>query len=286
MAQHCECSLISPLSPLPSPHSPPSSGHGTSPCPHLDRRAQPTDAQVIWDGGDTVKCSNWLSRWGINVCTGGNYRKPLPWNCRPPKKNRPPKTTKTVTATATVTTTGVTTVTTTATTTVTADTPAPTDDDPYKDPVCSANYQQTFDDFKPPAGSGPAEHPAVGAAVVDNENYIHYTLASDPADCLAVCDQTEGCVFVSQMSRQTLAILAPSLVLTPTPRSTRTSTTTPSASTTPSTRPTSTRARTTAPAPASTRTPTMAGRATVPPSSTRTAGASRARAVAAKSPKA
>jgi hypothetical protein len=160
-----------------------------------------TNAQIIWDGGDSVRCSNWLSRWGINICTGGNFRSPLPWNCRPPKKNKPPKTPKTTTATvtATVTKTDVTTetVTTTATTTLTADTPAPTDDDPYKDPVCQSNYQQQFNDFKPPAGTGPAEHPAVGAAVVDNENYIHYTLATNPADCLAVCDQTEGCVFVS-----------------------------------------------------------------------------------------
>lgn len=137
---------------------------------------------MIWDGGDSIKCNNWLSKWGLNICTGGNYRKPLPWNCKPPKKNNPkPK----PSASSVV-----------PSTTSSADPSVPSDD-PYKDPVCSSTYQQMYDNYQTVAPHGIWAGQLTGASTQDNENYMSFTLATNPLDCLKACDEMEGCVFVS-----------------------------------------------------------------------------------------
>ena len=40
--------------------------------------------QPLWDGGDSVKCKSIFSRFGLNICFGGNKFTNLPWGCKPP----------------------------------------------------------------------------------------------------------------------------------------------------------------------------------------------------------
>jgi hypothetical protein len=46
--------------------------------------------QPFWDGGDSVKCKSIFSRFGLNICFGGNKFTNLPWGCKPPKSGNHP----------------------------------------------------------------------------------------------------------------------------------------------------------------------------------------------------
>ncbi|KAJ1022853.1 hypothetical protein NDA13_004903 [Ustilago tritici] len=47
------------------------------------------------------------------------------------------------------------------------------------------------------AESGVYRGKTVGAATIDNDNYLTYLLVSDLDKCLQACDNTKGCVFVN-----------------------------------------------------------------------------------------
>ena len=68
--------------------------------------------------------------------------------------------------------------------------------DPTQYPVCSGQYQQTYQNYTRLVPQGYWYGQVKGAAVND-ASYMTYTLAASPADCLAACDQIEGCVFVN-----------------------------------------------------------------------------------------
>lgn len=163
-----------------------------------------------WDGGDKTKCNNWLASWGLNVCSNnGNKIRPLPWGCRPPKKggNKPkPSTAAPTTAAPSTTAPGTTAPGTTAPGTTAPGTTAPSTtstaaadpsasapaDDPYADPVCSGKYQMTFNNYTLVAPNGYWTGKVVGAAIQD-ASYLTYTLVAQLSDCLAACDNVEGC---------------------------------------------------------------------------------------------
>lgn len=171
-----------------------------------------------WDGGDKVKCNSWLASWGIKVCSTGNPTKPLPWGCKPPKKggNQPKPTPPAPTSKTSTTSVAPSSTTTAATSPVTSPAAGTTDpatsttsstaaadpspsagsDDPYSNPVCSGKYQQTFDNYTLIAPNGYWYGKRVGAAIQD-DSYMTFTLATDPAACLAACDNIEGCAFVN-----------------------------------------------------------------------------------------
>ncbi|CAO1622132.1 unnamed protein product [Parajaminaea phylloscopi] len=144
-----------------------------------------------WDQGDYRWCSH--PKYGKNnYCKHGNQP------CQPPKNphhgghgghGHGGVTTKTTTLTTTKTDVSTTTATVTTTTTTTAAAPSDT-------PVCNNKYQVTFSDYKTVADSGIYKGQSVGAAIIAN-SYLTYGLAKKPEDCLAVCDQTAGCVFVN-----------------------------------------------------------------------------------------
>ncbi|CAO1614610.1 unnamed protein product [Parajaminaea phylloscopi] len=85
--------------------------------------------------------------------------------------------------------------TTTASTTTTATTTAvvPTG---TPDPTCTDKYQKVFKNLTTIATSGIYSGQVVGVAVVANE-YLTYGLADTPEQCLSICDEVDGCVFVN-----------------------------------------------------------------------------------------
>ena len=64
-------------------------------------------------------------------------------------------------------------------------------------PECKNKYEVLFKDYTRVADSGVYQGKTVGAATIDNENYLTYGLATSVEGCLQVCDQTQGCVFVN-----------------------------------------------------------------------------------------
>lgn len=75
--------------------------------------------------------------------------------------------------------------------------PCPIPDTPKDNPQCDGHYQVVFKDLQKKADSGVYYNKTVGAATIDNDNYLTYGLASSVEGCLTTCDQTDGCVFVN-----------------------------------------------------------------------------------------
>ncbi|TYJ53711.1 hypothetical protein B9479_005678 [Cryptococcus floricola] len=173
-------------------------------------------AQIpFWDGGDNVRCST-SQRNNYNVCKGGNKKTSLPKNCNPPHKHSKGttssagKTSTSATNKAAVSSTAASSVAVTTTTTGTTDfvpvsstftsvaaassTAAVVD--PLSDPVCELTYQVQYSNYTLVAANGVWAGLTVGAATQD-ASYMTYTLATSVDDCLAACDQIEGCVFVN-----------------------------------------------------------------------------------------
>lgn len=67
---------------------------------------------------------------------------------------------------------------------------------PVQNGVCNNNYQLTFANYTTVAETGVYQGQVVGAAIIAG-TYMTYGLAKTPQDCLTVCDQTAGCVFVN-----------------------------------------------------------------------------------------
>lgn len=95
----------------------------------------------------------------------------------------------TVTSTLTDTTTA--TATTTATTTTTAVVPTGT-----PEAICNDQYQKVFKNLTTIADSGVYKGQVVGVAIVSN-TYLTYGLADTAEQCLQICDDVDGCVFVN-----------------------------------------------------------------------------------------
>jgi len=68
--------------------------------------------------------------------------------------------------------------------------------DPLSYPVCEMTYQVTYTNYTMVAPNGVWSGMTVGSATQDS-SYMTYTLANTVDDCLAACDQIEGCVFVN-----------------------------------------------------------------------------------------
>jgi len=64
-------------------------------------------------------------------------------------------------------------------------------------PVCDDGYQQVYSDYQTTPTSGVYAGQTVGAATIDNANYLTYILVKDTDSCLKACDQTKNCVFVN-----------------------------------------------------------------------------------------
>ncbi|WVQ72978.1 hypothetical protein IAR50_002541 [Cryptococcus sp. DSM 104548] len=173
-------------------------------------------AQIpFWDGGDNVRCST-SQRNNYNVCKGGNKKASLPKNCNPPHKHSKTttsagKTSAAVSSTkATVSTAAssgaVSSLATNSTTTDFVPVSSTSTDvaatstaavvAPLSDPVCESTYQVTYTNYTLVAPNGVWSGLTVGAATQD-ASYMTYTLATSVDDCLAACDQIEGCVFVN-----------------------------------------------------------------------------------------
>ncbi|PWN26957.1 hypothetical protein BDZ90DRAFT_208375, partial [Jaminaea rosea] len=75
--------------------------------------------------------------------------------------------------------------------------PKPIPSTPSTNPTCDGAYQVVFQDLQKQADTGVYAGQTVGAATVDNENYLTYGLATSVDGCLETCDKTEGCVFVN-----------------------------------------------------------------------------------------
>lgn len=163
-----------------------------------------------WDGGDSAKCY-YLGKKGGAVCNGGNSPGKIPKGCKPPTTWVPwgphtkTKTTKScstgfATVTVTATTTATTTVPTTTTEVVT--TTATVTDGGAAQPICTTDangdtYQTLFTNYTTTPTSGVYAGQTVGAATIDNDNYLTYGLADTVEQCLELCDQTNSCVFVN-----------------------------------------------------------------------------------------
>jgi hypothetical protein len=164
--------------------------------------------QPLWDGGDAVKCKSIFSKFGLNICYGGNKKVQLPWGCRPPKSrpSKPKPSAKPSTsaassaaassAAASSSAAGASSaVASPSATTSSAAAPSPSDD-PYENPVCDLTYQVQYLDYKIVAPNGYWMGQTVGSATQDS-SYMTYTLANTVDDCLRACDQIEGCTFVN-----------------------------------------------------------------------------------------
>ncbi|WVQ64354.1 hypothetical protein V866_004402 [Kwoniella sp. B9012] len=68
--------------------------------------------------------------------------------------------------------------------------------DPLSYPVCETTYQVTYQNYTRVAANGVWMGLTMGAAAQD-ASYMTYTLSTSVDDCLAACDQIEGCVFVN-----------------------------------------------------------------------------------------
>lgn len=62
---------------------------------------------------------------------------------------------------------------------------------------CDGHCQLIFKVLQKEVDLGVYHNKTVGAATIDNEEYITYGLASSVEGCLTPCDQTGGCVFVN-----------------------------------------------------------------------------------------
>ncbi|SPO28783.1 uncharacterized protein UTRI_04661 [Ustilago trichophora] len=65
------------------------------------------------------------------------------------------------------------------------------------EPICKDGYQQVFKNYQTVATSGVYQGKTVGAATIDNANYLTYILVDGVDKCLKACDQTKDCVFVN-----------------------------------------------------------------------------------------
>ncbi|CCF50427.1 hypothetical protein NDA11_000914 [Ustilago hordei] len=74
--------------------------------------------------------------------------------------------------------------------------PQPSTPQPGTD-TCVDGYQQVYNNYQVVAESGVYQGKTVGAATMDNDNYLTYLLVSDLDKCLQACDDTKGCVFVN-----------------------------------------------------------------------------------------
>lgn len=181
--------------------------------------------QPLWDGGDSVKCKSIFTRYGLNICGSGNKRKQLPWGCRPPhSRPRPnpkpsavkpsgaasPSVTVVPSVVSSVLAGGNVTTSTTMISSVVEVSPSATidassaaapsasavDTDPYADPICKSHYQVTYENYTLVAPNGWWYGQTVGSATQD-DSYMTYTLADTVEQCMAACDQIEGCVFTN-----------------------------------------------------------------------------------------
>ncbi|PWN23474.1 hypothetical protein BCV69DRAFT_275014 [Microstroma glucosiphilum] len=193
-------------------------------------------SQPKWDGGSTLLCKTWPASWS-SFCRNGNPNKASPpshsWDWgfqgkpswpRPAYNNghgikSPVKCTTTAvstvtsvvptTATTTVTASGTTTVvpTTTDTTVTSVVTTTATTSTTISSAVsvatgtplntCDDGYLQTFNNYTTVATTGVYAGQVVGAAIIDNANYLTYGLSNTTEGCLTVCDQVSGCAFVN-----------------------------------------------------------------------------------------
>ncbi|PWN93078.1 hypothetical protein FA10DRAFT_282748 [Acaromyces ingoldii] len=160
-----------------------------------------------WDGGDAAQCKR-KGAFGGPVCKGGNPPGHIPSGCKPPthypghgghgghgghKPGHGGHHHSTTKATSTESCSTEPTPTTTSTTSAPTSTGAP-------EPICtgpSSEYQLVFEDYETTATTGVYTGKKVGAATQDNDNYLTYGLTDTIEECLELCDQVNGCVFVN-----------------------------------------------------------------------------------------
>lgn len=75
--------------------------------------------------------------------------------------------------------------------------PKPNPDDNNNHPICKGKYQQVYNNYQTVATSGVYQGKTVGAATIDNDNYLTYILTDSLDKCLQACEQTAGCAFVN-----------------------------------------------------------------------------------------
>lgn len=73
--------------------------------------------------------------------------------------------------------------------------PKPDGDGNGKD--CKSGYEQVFKDYTTVANEGVYNGKTVGAATIDNENYITYLLVDGVDKCLQACNEQKGCYFAN-----------------------------------------------------------------------------------------
>lgn len=83
--------------------------------------------------------------------------------------------------------------------------PTPTPTTSSGAPVCVDFYQEIYDNYTVVQNGQ-----RVGAATVDNQNYITYLLVNSTDACLDACDNTKGCEFVNiyQLNPRSAAAVA------------------------------------------------------------------------------
>lgn len=193
-------------------------------------------SQPKWDGGSSLLCKTWPASW-TSYCRNGNPTKKVPaagknnWGFKgkpqwpQPNWNKgngiksPVKCTTTATSTVTtvVPTTTSTTISSAGTTTVVPTSTETTVTSVVTSVVttsttissatsaatgvaindCEDGYQLTFNNYATVADTGVYAGQVVGAAIIDNANYLTYGLSDTAEGCLPVCDQVSGCAFVN-----------------------------------------------------------------------------------------
>ncbi|TKY89785.1 hypothetical protein EX895_001082 [Sporisorium graminicola] len=63
--------------------------------------------------------------------------------------------------------------------------------------VCKSGYEQVFKNYTTVAHGGVYDGKTVGAATIDNANYITYLLVDNVDKCLQACNEEKGCFFVN-----------------------------------------------------------------------------------------
>ncbi|WRT63259.1 uncharacterized protein IL334_000162 [Kwoniella shivajii] len=176
------------------------------------------------DSYDKVRCST-SSRGRYNVCNGGNKKTNLPKKCNPPHKfpwgySTPKTSTSSSAAKASATSSsaaapvassasssaaGAASSAAASPAASSADSATPASAapsasasavDPLSYPVCDLSYQVQYQNYTRVAANGVWAGLTMGAAAQD-ASYMTYTLSTSVDDCLAACDQIEGCVFVN-----------------------------------------------------------------------------------------
>ncbi|SJX63885.1 uncharacterized protein SRS1_14589 [Sporisorium reilianum f. sp. reilianum] len=65
------------------------------------------------------------------------------------------------------------------------------------DTVCKSGYEQILKNYTTTATTGVYAGKQVGAATIDNENYMTYLLVDGLDKCLQACNENKGCYFVN-----------------------------------------------------------------------------------------